>query len=219
MTTQTKLPRQAHDLTGERYGKLLVVSFSHSDQGCWWNVKCDCGTEKIAYAASLKRGGTTSCGCSRIDRAKAFAAKTDHASLWHRIAYSYKNGAKQRGIEFSLSEEEVHELVTKDCFYCKAPPSNVMYGGRNKNYYVLHNGIDRSDNDLGYITGNVVPCCRRCNYAKRDMSVEEFLTWAHRLARHTQEPEFRIEDMDWKDLSRHPVLSLVCELYEDVPGG
>jgi hypothetical protein len=28
--------------------------------------------------------------------------------------------------------------------------------------------LDRKDNDLGYTPENVVACCTRCNYAKRD---------------------------------------------------
>jgi hypothetical protein len=28
--------------------------------------------------------------------------------------------------------------------------------------------LDRKDNSLGYIPGNVVGCCTRCNYAKGD---------------------------------------------------
>lgn len=29
--------------------------------------------------------------------------------------------------------------------------------------------------------GNIVPCCSKCNYAKRDMSYNEFIEWARKL--------------------------------------
>lgn len=50
---------------GARFGKWTVTGF-HS----WtklrmqrWSVRCDCGTEGTRYAASLKSGGSKSCGC------------------------------------------------------------------------------------------------------------------------------------------------------------
>lgn len=29
-----------------------------------------------------------------------------------------------------------------------------------------YNGVDRKDNAKGYVTGNCLPCCWPCNYAK-----------------------------------------------------
>lgn len=40
-----------------------------------------------------------------------------------------------------------------------------------------YNGLDRVDSNLGYVAGNVVPCCRWCNQAKSSRPVGEFLTW------------------------------------------
>lgn len=36
------------------------------------------------------------------------------------------------------------------------------------------NGIDRVDNDKGYVPGNVSPCCWVCNIAKGTMSLDEW---------------------------------------------
>lgn len=41
----------------------------------------------------------------------------------------------------------------------------------------VHNGVDRVDNALGYTPDNCVPCCSRCNYAKRAMPRGEFENW------------------------------------------
>ncbi len=59
-----------------------------------------------------------------------------------------------------------------------------MSHGKSKQSEYIYNGIDRTDNDLGYITTNVVPCCATCNYAKKGKTVEEFFTWARRIAAH-----------------------------------
>lgn len=45
----------------------------------------------------------------------------------------------------------------------------------------ISNGIDRIDNNRGYVKENCVPCCKTCNYAKRKMDLLTFKEWARRL--------------------------------------
>lgn len=58
------------DLTGQRFGRLTVLGrdgFRRRNRGGsipLWSVRCDCGTEKIVVGANLRRGLTTSCGCT-----------------------------------------------------------------------------------------------------------------------------------------------------------
>ena len=47
-----------------------------------------------------------------------------------------------------------------------------------------YNGIDRKDNALGYVEGNVVSCCKFCQYAKRDLPYEEFVAHLARAGQH-----------------------------------
>lgn len=55
------------DLTGQRFGKLIVLEFdeieSNNKKAVYWKCKCDCGniTSKLAY--NLSSGATKSCGC------------------------------------------------------------------------------------------------------------------------------------------------------------
>jgi len=56
------------DLTGKRFGKLLVIKkdIAHSGlQGVRWVCQCDCGTIKSILSTNLRRSlrGTKSCGC------------------------------------------------------------------------------------------------------------------------------------------------------------
>lgn len=54
------------DLTGERFGKLLVLRRADSRNGrTRWLCRCDCGNEKEVAAQALKSGKTKSCGCLR----------------------------------------------------------------------------------------------------------------------------------------------------------
>lgn len=56
--------RAIKDKTGERYERLVVLSF-HEIRGrrTYWKVKCDCGNIKIARGDKLTSGVAKSCGC------------------------------------------------------------------------------------------------------------------------------------------------------------
>lgn len=62
--------RYTKDLTGQRFGKLLVkelikdYEFATSD-GAYWLCLCDCGKEKVIHRNGLLNGNTSSCGCLR----------------------------------------------------------------------------------------------------------------------------------------------------------
>ena len=53
------------DLTGMRFGKLLVVEQAESapDNSARWLCRCDCGNEYIARSRSLRDGSVVNCGC------------------------------------------------------------------------------------------------------------------------------------------------------------
>lgn len=65
------------DITGNKYGMLTVVKFSHTDKNrqSVWKCKCDCGNECEVGGASLKSGNTRSCGCIQKKRRNTFAEK------------------------------------------------------------------------------------------------------------------------------------------------
>ena len=52
------------DLTGQRFGRLTVIRYDHSEHdGAHWLCKCDCGNEKVAAGYSLRSGRTRSSVC------------------------------------------------------------------------------------------------------------------------------------------------------------
>jgi hypothetical protein len=61
---------KAKDLTGQRFGRLIVLSQGPTRQGPgiksewtqWWCL-CDCGVEKLKGRSELIKGKTKSCGC------------------------------------------------------------------------------------------------------------------------------------------------------------
>lgn len=56
--------RELDDLSGQRFGKLTVVSFHGKTNGHrTWNCRCDCGKETVVRESNLKNGLSKSCGC------------------------------------------------------------------------------------------------------------------------------------------------------------
>jgi hypothetical protein len=52
------------DLTGKRFGRLLVAERSSAGSNeAMWACECDCGGTKVVSGSSLRRGDTRSCGC------------------------------------------------------------------------------------------------------------------------------------------------------------
>ncbi len=81
----------------------------------------------------------------------------------HKV-YRQRYGAKLRGLEHTLTIEDLAPLLVKPCHYCgKETPHNQWQS------------IDRANNDEGYVQGNVVPACWRCNSLKHTTPYEEFV--------------------------------------------
>jgi hypothetical protein len=78
------------DLTDQRFGRLVVVDYSHAKSGnAVWRCRCDCGKEALVLGDNLKRGTTTTCGCIRPgwkNRTHGHTAKGVISSLYGRWA-------------------------------------------------------------------------------------------------------------------------------------
>ena len=80
----------------------------------------------------------------------------------------YASKAKDRGIAFSLTHDDLHALLDQPCAYCGDA------GG----------GIDRIDSDKGYEPGNVNPCCWECNQMKNDTPMGEWVARMKQIIEH-----------------------------------
>lgn len=99
------------DLTGKRFNRLLVLSYSHSNhRDTFYLCKCDCGVEKHIRGGCLTRG-QKSCGCY----------SKDHPSSRKHGHSSTKNG---------ISPEYVSWYGMKSRCYIKNQRSYKDYGGR-----------------------------------------------------------------------------------------
>lgn len=142
-----------HDLTGKRFGKLVVVRETEERRNgkVVWECVCDCGNTCKVRSCHLISGHTKSCGCysSEYTTARNLTHGETHTrlhSIWssmktrcgnpHSKSYKYYGG---RGIqvcqEWSDSFEKFRDWSLE-------------------NGYAENLTLDRKDNDKGYAPDN-----------------------------------------------------------------
>lgn len=188
-TFRLNLRRKQNPVTsGQIFGSLVVLNKSNkrTPKGqAYFLCQCDCGKQKEILGCSLNRGLSVSCGCKVRQREGQVTINS--------YLDSYKRGAKKRNLEFVLTDVEFRNICEQNCHYCNLEPQPKNHYQRRKENigralpetyeeaWVNLNGIDRKDNKLGYTLENSLPCCSICNWAKGDMSYDEFKDWIKRL--------------------------------------
>jgi hypothetical protein len=153
------------DLTGRRFGRLVVESRVGSRRGNgWtlplWSCRCDCGTGKPVTSTALLGGGTLSCGCLNRQRASETITARNRQ---HRGQHVPRHPAK--------SLYDTWRMMLQRCFNPKHS-GYARYGGRgitvcerwrnDRSAFVSDMGpkpspeysLDRIDNNGNYEPGN-----------------------------------------------------------------
>lgn len=188
--------KKREDLTGRRFGRLIVSSYDHTDSNgyAYWRCLCDCGNEITTRGKSLRDGVTSSCGCRQREITRE--TNTTHG-MTHSSLYRIWQSMKTRCLN-----------AHSDDFY--------RYGGRgisicdewldfeNFRDWALSNGyeedltIDRIDNNDGYYPEN----CRwadiitQCNNRR----TSRYITYANTI--HTVAEWARILGVKYSTLLR-----------------
>lgn len=85
-TTAGALPRQAQDLTGQRFGMLTALRPGKTNgHKRWWVFRCDCGNERekcgVDVKKDLRNGRWPNCGC--MTKALQSRARVTHGMSKH----------------------------------------------------------------------------------------------------------------------------------------
>lgn len=119
------MARPARDLSGRRFGRLLVTSRGENlNEKPAWHCVCDCGAKRLVRAAVLCRGDAKSCGCIARERAQSNTAATKrrleerHAAAVLLSEQGVKRCSKC-GVLKSLSLFYPHKLCKNGVGACK----------------------------------------------------------------------------------------------------
>lgn len=143
-----------------------------------WLCKCNCEVIFRTRTNKLEtRKGCRKCTASLV----SYNKNIPHYGYLNRLYKDYRIGAERRKLKFELSFQLFLKLISSNCSYCGQKPMEF-----NSQYLVKvlkplrKNGIDRINSKLGYIPENVTTCCSKCNYAKHEMSFNDFKSWVEK---------------------------------------
>jgi len=150
---------QTIDMTGQRFGRLLVLGQATprntAQRSKWWLCRCDCGREVAFNGANVRQGISRSCGCLRHEllvtrNTKHGLSKTREYEAWsgakgrcfNTAAVEYKYyGA--RGITMCQAWRDSFETFLRDMGPCPTQR------GKRSTY-----SLDRINNDGNYEPSN-----------------------------------------------------------------
>ena len=187
---------------GTKIGELTIISYDPAK--CYYGFRCSCDKQFIGTTQSInqklaqeKEFGTAACK-SCLGKIKR-SLLTDE-ELYRPIYKEYIRGAHKRDQrEFKLTYSHCLKLFKNNCHYCNSKPSNVIKIGQR---VITYQGIDRMEQNIGYLETNVVPCCKNCNYAKNILNYNEFIDLITRIYNNVQRPEQTLVDPSgpkWKE--------------------
>lgn len=165
-----------------------IIKSANGENYKFYNLQCQCNKIisirkdrlKKAYEIGPYKELNINCReCSIINKINLNAELMMSSKVYNH----YKRGAKNREIDFNITPEMALYFFKQNCYYCGQEPSNVfllqrtMVNGKTFTY----SGIDRIDSLKGYEEGNMVSCCKWCNFSKNNRDQKDFLEWTERL--------------------------------------
>jgi hypothetical protein len=164
--------RNPYKEVGKFYKKLEVVEYIKTDKAhkTVFSFKCTCGKLFEARLNNVIYGKTSSCGCKKVEYIiRTYQKPIEEIAITK--AMSGMRRVEKRGLKYTITREDVKDLIFKPCFYCGSEGETLTKSGKRS---ILHNGIDRIDSSKGYILSNIRVCCKICNRMKGVLTMEEF---------------------------------------------
>jgi hypothetical protein len=174
--------KKAIDLTGQRFGKLVVIKradwIKTKTNGANWLCRCDCGNEKIVASSYLFKGHTKSCGCYSF-RWKENIIR--HNSQEHRKLFAvYRNIIKRC---YDKNFKQYKDYGGRGIIMCDEWLKNFekFYSWAINNGYRKELSIDRINNDGNYEPNN----CRWATIKEQSFNKRNTIILEYNNEKHT----------------------------------
>jgi len=172
-----------NNLSGQQFGMLTVLEFSHKDtrSNAYWRCRCSCGELTIVQGSNLKSGCTVSCGCYRKARLVTHGmAGSSIYKAWDSMLHRCTNPNNKRYRDYGGRGIEVCDSWFKfENFYADMGPRPTA-----------KHSIDRIDNNGPYCKENcrwATPTEQGANQRSNRMLTHEGITltvaqWSQRVS-------------------------------------
>jgi len=172
------------DLTGKRFGKLVVLKLLPERTVCKtrvWLCKCDCGGIKAVRKSSLTAGMTKTCGCGAHPSRQANVNWKGYEEISLDFFTTLKRNAESRNIDFNITIEYLWNLYITQNKKCSLSGLLIQFGAKRTTTTV---SVDRIDSSKGYVEGNVQWVHKKINIMKNVYSQEEFIILCKQVVNH-----------------------------------
>lgn len=164
----SKKERKRKYVIGQKINDFTIVGFEkRKDNRSLLKTQCKCGSITVQSSSSLKKTVCCRTCFNNIKgvqhhayRGKDFLSGTYFASI--------KAGARNRGLEFNISIDEIHDLIISQKHLCAISKLPISEKDSTAS-------LDRIDSSLGYITGNVQWVHKDVNKMKWDFNQSYFI--------------------------------------------
>jgi hypothetical protein len=167
---------------GAIYGQWTVISDrtkvnSSKDRNMYWHVRCSCGAETFRGAYTLVNGKTKAC----MSCAKTVFNEDTYIARYFK--WKVQERASNNGFECSIDVKYLEELFSKQDGKCAISGVPLKFE-RYKEIHKSTASLDRIDNSLGYVRGNVQWVHKDVNMARGSMSQESFIKMCKIIAQY-----------------------------------
>jgi hypothetical protein len=170
-------------LENKRFNRWTVIKKAdvfYKNSKYYYICKCDCGTIQevpTSYLFAKKKSN----GCQ-------FCRKTGKIDDFHYIWSDHKAGAIKRGLEFSITIDDLKELFKVQNGRCALSGRNIKI--QNKMSHGKFDrptaSIDRINSKLGYIRSNIQLVHKDFNRMKWDLPQETFIKMCQEISEYQE---------------------------------
>ena len=130
------------DLTGQRFGRLVVIKLLTSKDAKHhkWLCKCDCGNECAVLGNNLVRGHTKSCGCLRKEVTSQLS-KSKARKITYSFYEDYVIGDDGCGHQFMIDVDDYEKIKERHWTYAAGYWSTCIKIDNKKTQIRMHNFI------------------------------------------------------------------------------
>lgn len=170
------------DISGVRFGKLLVLERSGPSNPRAWKCQCDCGSPPVhVQLNNLRSGCSRSCGCIRKAAGPECRNWKGYGQIsgtyWERVRFQ----AAERGLVVDMTIVDAWEQFERQGGMCALTgwPLNFRVKG-----YGQTASLDRVRSDQGYVPGNIQWVHKDVNKFKNDFTPERFFEICEAIVAH-----------------------------------
>lgn len=186
-----------HFLFGKTYEKMIGLKFNmltilsiikdNIKNRIFANCVCDCGKKKRIRADLIKNETYISCGCHSKNRKSMTGNLNPSFKGVGKIGISFfnelKRTAKRRNLDFNITIDYLWKIFKNQNGKCSLTNQPLKFG-RIRRHNETTASLDRIDNNLGYIVGNVRWVLKDINMIRKNYDTEYFIELCNLVAKH-----------------------------------